>query len=175
MSSSPVDFSTLLPSHLDKTIQEWLNDDMPSFDVGGLVVGTKMQSAQLYMKTASGCVFAGKPFFERVFSLLGCTVTWQEDIAIEGTQLSLHDGETTKLHLATVTGPVHAILRGERTALNILSRCSGVATAAAKAVKVARDLGWEGFVAGTRKTTPGFRVVEKYGLLVGGTVRSKAT
>ena len=52
--------------------------------------------------------------------------------------------------------------------MNTLSRCSGVATLSRVAVDRARSLGWEGHVAGTRKTTPGFRIVEKYGLLVGG-------
>ena len=70
--------------------------------------------------------------------------------------------------LAIVSGPVHKLLQGERTALNTLSRCSGVATLSHIAVKQALSLGWKGHVAGTRKTTPGFRTVEKYGLLVGG-------
>jgi nicotinate-nucleotide pyrophosphorylase (carboxylating) len=60
------------------------------------------------------------------------------------------------------------MLRGERTALDTLSRCSGVATLSREASERAKSLKWEGYVAGTRKTTPGFRVVEKYGLLVGG-------
>jgi nicotinate-nucleotide pyrophosphorylase (carboxylating) len=164
-----IDFSTLLPQHLDRAIQQWLEDDLPSFDVGGMVVGSDVQSAQLFMKTTSGCVFAGKPFFERVFSLSGCTVKWETFDSVEGAHISLDSSiDGCKVLLATVTGPVNSILRGERTALNILSRCSGVATAAAKAVQIARDLGWKGFIAGTRKTTPGFRMVEKYGLLVGG-------
>ncbi|XP_064256726.1 nicotinate-nucleotide pyrophosphorylase [carboxylating]-like [Passer domesticus] len=54
------------------------------------------------------------------------------------------------------------------TALNILGRCSGVASMAVRAVGVARAQGWAGVVAGTRKTTPGFRLVEKYVLGVGG-------
>lgn len=164
-----MDFSTLLPQHIDRAIQQWLEDDAPSFDVGGMVVGSEVQSANLFMKTTSGCVFAGKPFFERVFFLLGCTVRWETYDSIEGVHISLErSSDGRKVLLATVTGPVNSILRGERTALNILSRCSGVATAAAKTVQVARDLGWKGFIAGTRKTTPGFRMVEKYGLLVGG-------
>lgn len=169
LSTAAGDFSTLLPQNLDRTIQQWLEDDMPSFDVGGMVVGSKIQSAQLFMKTTTGCIFAGKPFFERVFLLLGCTVQWEGANCAEGSRISLDRSiDGYKVLLATVTGPVHSILRGERTALNILSRCSGVATAASKAVKVARDFGWKGYVSGTRKTTPGFRVVEKYGLLVGG-------
>ena len=75
---------------------------------------------------------------------------------------------SNKLALATVVGPVNRILQGERTALNTLSRCSGVATASREAAKIAESLGWKGYTAGTRKTTPGFRIVEKYGLLVGG-------
>jgi nicotinate-nucleotide pyrophosphorylase (carboxylating) len=49
-----------------------------------------------------------------------------------------------------------------------LSRCSGVASASRQAADIAASLGWKGYTAGTRKTTPGFRIVEKYGLLVGG-------
>ena len=54
--------------------------------------------------------------------------------------------------------------------LNVLSRCSAIATAARHAMLQAREAGasFQGVVAGTRKTTPGFRLVEKYGLLVGG-------
>ena len=57
---------------------------------------------------------------------------------------------------------------GERVALNCLTRASGVATVARRLRQQADDRGWHGEVAGTRKTTPGFRLVEKYSLLVGG-------
>jgi len=163
MSSSHTDFSALLPQNLEQVIRGWLTDDMPSFDVGGLVVGTEEKKAKLLMKSSG--VFAGKPFFEHVFDILGCKVAWKEDIAIEGDYKDIAD---EKVCLAIVTGPVRNILRGERTALNTLSRCSGVATLSRVAVDRARSLGWKGHVAGTRKTTPGFRIVEKYGLLVGG-------
>lgn len=163
MSSCHTDFSALLPQNLEQVIQSWLTDDMPSFDVGGLVVGMEEKKAKLLMKSPG--VFAGKPFFEHVFGMLGCRVAWEEDIAIEGDYKDITD---EKICLAIVTGPVRNILRGERTALNTLSRCSGVATLSRAAVDRARSLGWEGHVAGTRKTTPGFRIVEKYGLLVGG-------
>lgn len=157
-----VDFSALLPQNLDAVIEGWLQDDMPSFDVGGLVVGSDEKEAQLLMKSPG--VLAGKPFVQKVFDILGCAVEWKDDVAIEG---EFRDA-ATKLCIATVRGPVHQILRGERTALNTLSRCSGVATLSREASDRAKALGWKGWVAGTRKTTPGFRVVEKYGLLVGG-------
>lgn len=161
-SSGTTDFSTLLPQNIDSVLEGWLQDDMPSFDVGGLVVGSDEKKAQLLMKSSG--VFAGKPFVQKVFDILGCRVDWHEDVAVEGE----HKNVTTKVCIATVTGPVHQILRGERTALNTLSRCSGVATLSREASDRAKSLGWNGWVAGTRKTTPGFRVVEKYGLLVGG-------
>ncbi len=69
---------------------------------------------------------------------------------------------------ATVTGPVRGILLGERVGLNILARCSGIATRTRDVVATVRAAGYRGLLAGTRKTTPGFRLVEKYGMLVGG-------
>ena len=156
--SSGTDFSHLLPTNLRTVVEGWVHDDMPSFDVGGLVVGDSQQKAQLWMKSKG--VIAGKPFFDLVFQMLGCTVEWNESEAVEGEYKDVSGG---KICLATVTGPVNMILRGERTALNTMSRCSGVATMSRQAAERAKGLGWNGWVAGTRKTTPGFRIVEKYG------------
>lgn len=160
------DFSNLLPpGQIEKVVQQWLDDDMPSMtDVGGLVVGKSDREAKLWLKSSG--VLAGKVFFETVFRLLGCTVTWQDVAKDEGNLIDV--SSQGKVHIATVRGPAHMLLRGERTALNTMSRCSGVATLSKEAVDRARALGWKGYVAGTRKTTPGFRIVEKYGLLVGG-------
>lgn len=159
------DFSALLPQNqIDTIVTQWIHDDMPSFDVGGLVVGGIERQAILWLKSPG--VVAGKPFFESVFRQLGCTVEWA-GVAAEGTFL-LEASGTNKIACAMVRGPANKILQGERTALNTLSRCSGVATASRKAADLARAVGWKGSVAGTRKTTPGFRIVEKYGLLVGG-------
>lgn len=65
-------------------------------------------------------------------------------------------------------GPIRKILLGERVALNTLARCSGIATKSARLLKLLREAGYPNALAGTRKTTPGFRLVEKYGMLVGG-------
>jgi nicotinate-nucleotide pyrophosphorylase (carboxylating) len=167
--SDRTDFSAILPTRqIELAVEEWINDDMPSFDVGALVVANRRGTAKLYMKSPG--VFAGKPFFDAVFRSLGCEFEWKEELAVEGNYIdpsSLSD--SGKIALATVTGSIARILQGERTALNTLSRCSGVATASAEAVKTAQECNWKGWVAGTRKTTPGsFRIVEKYGLLVGG-------
>jgi nicotinate-nucleotide pyrophosphorylase (carboxylating) len=164
--ATTIDFAPLLPdAQIEAMVKEWLAADTPScFDVGGMVVGNKAVTAKLYMKSKG--VLAGKPFFDAVFRTLGCIVAWDEDVAVEGTMLDPQASQ--KIVLATVTGPASKLLQGERTALNTLSRCSGVATAARAAKQIAGEQ-WNGYVAGTRKTTPGsFRVVEKYGLLVGG-------
>jgi nicotinate-nucleotide pyrophosphorylase (carboxylating) len=162
-------FTALLPpNQIEAMVQEWLTADTPScFDVGAMVVGNRMATAKLYMKSKG--VLAGKPFFDAIFRTLGCVVTWDDEIAVEGYAIDPCTAPEQKIVLATVTGPAASLLHGERTALNTLSRCSGVATAARWARNQALTAGWKGYVAGTRKTTPGtFRVVEKYGLLVGG-------
>lgn len=70
--------------------------------------------------------------------------------------------------VATVRGPARKLLLGERVALNALARCSGIATKSRKLLSLVRSAGYTGILAGTRKTTPGFRLVEKYGMLIGG-------
>ncbi len=167
---NPTDFSTLLPqTNIKPIMQRWLTEDMPTFDVGGLVVGSAPKKAVLYMKSAG--VFAGKPFVDAVFDILDCKVTW-EDVAVEGSFINpAEQSNNGKVILATVEGAANLILRGERTALNTISRCSGVATSCYRSSQKMRQMfpQWTGAVAGTRKTTPGsFRIVEKYGLIVGG-------
>ena len=71
-----------------------------------------------------------------------------------------------KIPLAIVKGPCRNILIGERVALNCLSRASGVASACKRMITIAETCGWRGRISGTRKTTPGFRIVEKYALMV---------
>lgn len=69
---------------------------------------------------------------------------------------------------AVVRGPARRLLLGERPALNCLARASGIATRCSQLQRMAAAEGWHGQVSGTRKTTPGFRLVEKYAMLVGG-------
>lgn len=73
----------------------------------------------------------------------------------DGTRIDTSSSDNGKVVIARVTGSCRHILQGERTALNVISRCSGVATATSEAVQQAKALGWKGYVAGTRKTTPG--------------------
>lgn len=80
----------------------------------------------------------------------------------DGTRIDTSSAENGKVVVARVTGSCRHILQGERTALNVISRCSGVATATSAAVHQAKAKGWKGYVAGTRKTTPGDHTSPKH-------------
>ncbi|KAJ2447329.1 nicotinate-nucleotide diphosphorylase (carboxylating) [Coemansia sp. RSA 2424] len=153
-------YAALLPVTFARTIENWLAEDIPSFDYGGYVVGNDSKVATLYCKSKG--VLAGVPFFDQVFHHTGCSVVWAVE---EGVEISPDGG---KVAVAEVRGPARRILMGERLALNILARCSGVASRARRLRTLADSIGFTGSIAGTRKTTPGFRLVEKYGMEVGG-------
>ncbi|KAJ5469480.1 Nicotinate-nucleotide pyrophosphorylase [Penicillium diatomitis] len=181
MAASHGDLRHLLPGNYKRQIADWLEEDCPSLDYGGFVVGESEGEARLLGKSAG--IIAGIPFFDEVFSQLGCTyvdLISQSPISLtpsgltspSRTEWHIQEGQpippNTKTHCATVRGPIRQILLGERVALNILARCSGIASKSASTLAALRAAGWNGILAGTRKTTPGFRVVEKYGILVGG-------
>ncbi|XP_048373563.1 nicotinate-nucleotide pyrophosphorylase [carboxylating] isoform X2 [Sphaerodactylus townsendi] len=156
--ASRSDLSHLLPAaQLRQLAHDWLQEDAPSFDYGGYAVGDRRERATLLCKSPG--VLAGFPFFEATFAELGCSVEWLRSEGAWAQPIT---------QVAEVRGPVKDLLLGERVALNCVGRCSGIATLAAKACRAAREAGWHGEVAGTRKTTPGFRLPEKYALLVGG-------
>ena len=70
-----------------------------------------------------------------------------------------------------VTGPSRSILTAERTALNLLARMSGVATATAELVELVKGTGAR--ITDTRKTMPGLRVLDKYAVTAGGGVNHR--
>lgn len=150
-----------LPSTLPSLIQTWLHEDTPSLDYGGFVVGSSPRVAHLLCKSPG--ILAGVPFFDEVFRQLDCKVEWHYE---EG--VFIDTAKVGKVKVATVSGPTRKLLLGERVALNTLARCSGVATKSRRMLDLVRKEGYTGILAGTRKTTPGFRLVEKYGMLVGG-------
>eukprot|EP01100_Stratorugosa_tubuloviscum_P007677 TRINITY_DN3171_c0_g3_i1.p1 TRINITY_DN3171_c0_g3~~TRINITY_DN3171_c0_g3_i1.p1 ORF type:complete len:290 (+),score=135.88 TRINITY_DN3171_c0_g3_i1:746-1615(+) len=153
-------FEHLLPFGWQQIITSWLIEDVPSFDYGAHVVGSKVEEANLFCK-ANG-VLAGTPFFNKIFETLDCCVNWFKS---EGEYIDVSNGNVIA---AVVKGPASKILQGERVALNLIARASGIATQAYLVKSKAREANFKGIIAGTRKTTPGFRLVEKYAMLVGG-------
>lgn len=151
---------TVPPHTLTHLVRQWLAEDTPNFDPAGVCVGLKKVEARLLCKTPNS-VLAGSPFFTAVFTEVGCTVEW---IYQEGADI----GPDAVTLTAVVRGPARSLLLGERPALNCLARASGIATRCSQLQQIVTAEGWCGEVAGTRKTTPGFRLVEKYAMLVGG-------
>lgn len=146
-------------------ITNYLSEDVPSFDYGAFVVGDKYETALLYMKQAG--LICGVPFASEVFKQCELDVEWhyKEGEFIDEKVLASSNG---KIVVATVKGPANKILLSERTALNILARSSGIATQSYVTKTLADETGFPGLIAGTRKTTPGLRLIEKYSMLVGG-------
>lgn len=104
-------------------------------------------------------VVAGLPVAALAFELADRRTRW-ESRTLDGARVARGDV------LATASGPIRALLTAERTALNLLSRMSGVAThTRAWADAIA---GTKATVLDTRKTTPGLRVLEKYAVRIGG-------
>ncbi len=74
-------------------------------------------------------------------------------------------------HVALVAGPSRSVLSGERTALNLLGRMSGVATATARLVEAVAGTGAR--ISDTRKTMPGLRALDKYAVRAGGGINHR--
>ncbi|GIF48995.1 nicotinate-nucleotide pyrophosphorylase [carboxylating] [Asanoa ferruginea] len=105
-------------------------------------------------------VVAGLPVAAAVFALAGPAAPEIVLKARDGDQVQAGDV------LATVTGPTRTLLTAERTALNLLSRLSGVATHTRRWADALA--GTKAMVLDTRKTTPGLRALEKYAVRAGG-------
>lgn len=124
----------------------------------GAVVPAEARARGLFVARREGRV-AGLDIALRVFAMLDPSITVQVE---SGDGSDVAAGTT----LALVEGPARPILTGERTALNLLTRLSGIATGTRAVVAAVDD--YDTRVACTRKTTPGLRVLEKYAVRVGG-------
>ncbi|RLV92542.1 Nicotinate-nucleotide pyrophosphorylase carboxylating [Spathaspora sp. JA1] len=160
-------YANLLPvsGKWKSDITHYLTEDVPSFDFGGFVVGDKQETGSLYIKSPG--LICGIPFANEVFHQTQLKVTWyhHEGEYISKETLAENKG---KIVVAKVEGAASNILLAERTALNLLARASGIATQSYLTKQLADQSGYTGLIAGTRKTTPGLRQLEKYSMLVGG-------
>jgi nicotinate-nucleotide pyrophosphorylase (carboxylating) len=98
--------------------------------------------------------------------MAGAAFRLLDDRVLVETAVSDGDRVPASATLAVVSGPARAILTGERVALNLLGRLSGIATSTRSVVDVVAGTGTA--VSCTRKTTPGMRALEKYAVRCGG-------
>lgn len=139
----------------DSQIERWLTEDLGHHDVTNQVPGET--SGRLLAKESG--VVAGINAAIAVFEYLDVTV---ESERTDGDRIDA--GET----VLRVDGHARDILRGERIAVNIVGHASGVATRTREAVDAAREVSETVRIAGTRKTTPGLRGIEKRAIVAGG-------
>lgn len=150
---------TLMQFQIDDIIKNALLEDINYIDVTtDYLVDENSVSAAKYVAKDSG-ILCGIDIALRVFTLLDPETEFE---------VYIHDGESVKKGdiIARIKGRTRALLKGERTALNLLQHMSGVATAANKCVKLVE--GTKASIADTRKTLPGLRVLQKYAVTVGG-------
>lgn len=150
---------------IDPLIQSWLVEDIGRGDrtTQCLLAGkASIVKAELVAK-ASGIV-GGLPLASRVFQLLDANVGF---IAIAQEGQWCKAGE----QIAKIEGTLDGLLTGERVALNLVMRLSGISTLTYEYVKQIADL--EARLVDTRKTTPGLRVLEKYASQLGGAINHR--
>jgi len=105
------------------------------------------------------CVVAGLEEAKQIFQRLGAET---EFLAEDGNQI------IKNTIACKIKGPARSILKGERLALNIIGRMSGIATETKKIVENCRKINPKIQIAATRKTTPGFRKFEKNAVRMSG-------
>jgi nicotinate-nucleotide pyrophosphorylase (carboxylating) len=146
-------------AHLRRLAKTALKEDKAWQDVTTAALVPPEQKGRGVIIAREEGVLAGLPVAEAVFKAVDPSLQWQP-LAAEGRRLS--PGQ----EIARIEGPLAAILRGERVALNYLTHLSGVATATARLVTAVAGLPVR--IRDTRKTTPGLRTLEKYAVRVGG-------
>lgn len=144
---------------LNESLKRWLEEDIGMGDVTTMttIPSDSMSKGIIHVKDIG--VIAGLPVAKAVFAQVDPQLRFEAKAS---------DGEavTKGTVIAEVTGSTQSILLGERLALNLLQRMSGIATRTSQFV--ARLEGLSVRLADTRKTTPGHRMLEKYAVRIGG-------
>lgn len=143
---------------VDKIIKDALLEDIPNEDITTNSIISEDFPSSIELIAKEDGILSGLPVFERVFYLLGNVeiTSFKKD----GDYISKGD------LISKLTGSTKSILSGERVALNLLQRMSGIATLTNRYV---RELhGTNTKLLDTRKTTPNLRLLEKYSVKIGG-------
>ncbi|MCS7463184.1 carboxylating nicotinate-nucleotide diphosphorylase [Paenibacillus doosanensis] len=142
-----------------KNLKLWLEEDIGMGDVTTMTTVPADQQSKGIIHLKDSGVIAGLPVAEAVFSLIDSNLVFEAKVR-EGEQAAY--GTV----LAEVSGSTRSILLGERLALNLMQRMSGIATRTRQFVDALEGLPTR--LVDTRKTTPGHRLLEKYAVRVGG-------
>jgi len=145
--------------YIDEIIKKAITEDINYVDVTTDYLIDESAQTTAYFVSKDDGILCGIDIAMRVFKLLDADISFK---------LEKNDGDEVKKGdiIATMSGNAQALLKGERTALNILQHLSGIATATNRCVKLIE--GTNASVAETRKTLPGLRAMQKYAVTVGG-------
>ena len=141
-----------------------LAEDIGTGDHTSLSTIPKGEQSQAKLLVKEDGIIAGVQIALKIFELV------DPNLQIE---LFYQDGDTVKVgqEILHVKGSVHSILKAERLVLNTMQRMSGIATTTAHAVSLVKD--YQTQILDTRKTTPGFRFLEKEAVKIGGGVNHR--
>lgn len=149
----------MIDAKRDDLIKEALKEDLLGGDLTSEALFTENEWGSAILLAKDDGILAGTSEFQRVFELIDPEVTF-ENIAAEGTWIK--QGEP----LMQIKGRFLSILKAERTALNLIQRMSGIATATRAHVDAVKP--YTSQVVDTRKTAPGLRWFDKKAVRIGG-------
>jgi nicotinate-nucleotide pyrophosphorylase (carboxylating) len=147
-----------------KELARFLAEDIGRGDVTSTLLDKKRISARIISRQNG--IAAGVQYAKQIFLMKGCTV-----------KIIRKDGQSVKPNqtLLTITGPAKSVLSCERTALNLLSRMSGIATQTSDLVKLIKSASPKTDLYSTRKTAPGLRHFDKEAVVIGGGKKHRGT
>jgi nicotinate-nucleotide pyrophosphorylase (carboxylating) len=148
-----------LPAHAERLVELALEEDLLLGDATSEATIDAAARGQGKFLAKEELVLAGAAVARRVFDRLGAACAFDVD---DGARIA------RGTIFGTATGPLRALLGAERTALNFLQRLSGVATSTRRCVDALAAGGGKTQLLDTRKTTPGWRMLEKDAVRAGG-------
>lgn len=142
----------------------FLQEDISSGDVTGAILSDKRIRARIISRQDG--IVAGARLAKEIFSIKGCSA-----------RIIQRDGSRIRKNrpVIVVTGPARSVLSCERTALNLLSRMSGIATDTDELVRKVRGASRRTDLYSTRKTAPGLRYFDKEAVAIGGGKKHRMT
>lgn len=146
-------------NYIDDIIITALKEDINYIDVTTDYLIDDDSVSEAYYVAKDDGVLCGIDIAKRVFNILDDSIVFDTKIK---------DGEKVKKGdiIAEMKGPTKTLLKGERTALNLLQHLSGIASATNRCVEKVK--GTRAQITDTRKTLPGLRALQKYAVTVGG-------
>jgi nicotinate-nucleotide pyrophosphorylase (carboxylating) len=144
---------------LRSLLEQFFIEDIGEQDITTDLIFADDTKGEIVFLSKDNGIFCGEEIIKTGFKLLNTDIE---------TQLFVKDGQNIEFgqKLATASGKIADLLKGERVVLNLVQRMSGIATLTRKAVSTL-DSGHTK-ICDTRKTTPGLRMLEKYAVTTGG-------